>query len=212
MAHRNFLFDLDGTLVDSQRGIVEAAAQAVAAVLPGRPIPDLRPFIGPPIREIFRRSLGIDDPVLLARLTARYRSAYDEEGYKFATLYDGVGAVLRTLADRRLSCCIVTNKPIVPTERMLVHLGIRAFFSDVAAPDSEQPHFDSKAQMVRALLERAGLLREDSVLIGDSEDDAQAAFETGISFMAVAYGYGSATQGSRYPCIAKIVHISQILN
>ena len=57
MAITQLIFDLDGTLVDSFPGIAFSASAALAQTLPGRKAPDFMPFIGPPIREIFRRAL-----------------------------------------------------------------------------------------------------------------------------------------------------------
>ena len=66
------LFDLDGTLVDSLPGITWAARAALAEVQPGSELPDLRPLLGPPIREIFLRVLPDALPAMLTALEREF--------------------------------------------------------------------------------------------------------------------------------------------
>ena len=90
MAITQLFFDLDGTLVDSFPGISFSAAAALAQALPGRKVPDFLPFIGPPIREIFRRALPENDPGILAHLEQSFRTSYNSEGWRKTRAYPGV--------------------------------------------------------------------------------------------------------------------------
>jgi phosphoglycolate phosphatase len=75
------LFDLDGTLVDSLPGIAFSVDAAIAeSGLPVRRT-DLRPLIGPPIREIFRQLLPQADALHLSSLEAAFRTSYDTGGW-----------------------------------------------------------------------------------------------------------------------------------
>lgn len=201
---------MDGTLVDSHAGIASAAAEAVLAVLPQVPVPDFRPWIGPPIGEIFRRALKIDDRDVIERLCLRYREAYDDRGCLNARLYDGVLDTLRHLEASGVVCCIVTNKPKLPTERMLSHLGIGGYFRHVVCPDSAQPRHPDKSAAIRALVGSVPLNADETVLVGDSTDDALAARECGVSFIAATYGYGGLAP-SRLEKAAHITNLIQLL-
>jgi phosphoglycolate phosphatase len=184
------LVDLDGTLIDSFPGIAFAIRTAVEFVLPSRSLQDVRSFIGPPIREIYRKLLGEQPPEIEDELIRIYRSVYDSEGWRQSFLYQGVGETLRELACRNVPCFVVTNKPRVPTEKILMKLNLHARLTKTVCRDSQDPVFASKAEMTAYLVEEYRLDSSLSCFVGDSEDDAYAAEACGIPFYAAAYGYG----------------------
>jgi len=187
---RALIFDLDGTLVDSMPGIAYAAEAAWAAVQPGPPCPALRPFIGPPIRAMFQRALPAAEPATLDALERAFRTAYDTEGWRRTTVYPGVHETLARLTGLGVRCFGVTNKPGLPTQRILDHCGLRPFFGAFLSPDARTPRFASKAEAVAALLAEHSLARTQTALMGDTSDDAQAAATCGLRFIAFTGGYG----------------------
>jgi phosphoglycolate phosphatase len=209
---KNYIFDLDGTLVDSYAGVVWAATQAVATVLPERQLPDLRPFIGPPIDQIFRRALALGNDARVPELVAAYRQLYDTEGYLNGVVYEGVISTLEWLKAKGASCFVVTNKPSLPTRRMLAHLRLADFFAEVCSPDCAGNSLGRKPETVAALLRRHQLARESSLLVGDSMDDAEAAAENGVAFAAVAYGYGNAAEQTLWPIARTLQEFSAVLD
>ena len=118
----NLIFDLDGTLLDSFPGIAYSAQEAMAQVLPGRKAPDFRPFIGPPIREIYRRALGETDEGILRQLEQAYRASYDFEGWRQTRTYPDVTETLQRLIEQDFICFVLTNKPRLPTLKILENL------------------------------------------------------------------------------------------
>ena len=78
----NILLDLDGTLVDSWPGIEYASQVAVRATLPGKVMPELRPYMGPPIREMFRQALQEESVEVIIELERQFRASYDGEGWR----------------------------------------------------------------------------------------------------------------------------------
>jgi phosphoglycolate phosphatase len=207
----NYIFDLDGTLVDSHAGIAVAATSAVVQTLPGRAVPDFRPFIGPPIREIFLKALGDLESDVLNDLIITYREHYDNAGCLQARLYDGVRSTLDVLQSRGSRLFIVTNKPALPTSRMLDKLQLKNYFTGVVSPDSRSPSLPNKTEAVLYLIDRFKINVPESVIVGDSVDDAKAAFEGNIPFLAAAYGYGSAHQQKDWPVQRVVVSFSEIL-
>ncbi len=183
-------FDLDGTLVDSAPGIQYGVAAAWNAVRPGPPCPDVRPLMGPPVREMFRRALPGAPEAMLAALERAFRAAYDGEGWKRTVPFAGVLPTLSVLNARGLACFGVTNKPQVPTQRILVHCGLAEHFRAFRSPDSRQPAFASKAEATQALLGEHGLAPAAACLVGDTVDDARAAQACGLRFFAFSGGYG----------------------
>ena len=184
------IFDLDGTLVDSLPGIEYAAEMAWAAVQPGPPCPSLRPLIGPPIREMFHRALPGAEATTLDALERAFRVAYDTDGWRRTTVYQGVLETLARLAEMGVRCFGVTNKPSLPTQRILDHCGLRPYFTAFLSPDGREPRFASKADMVAVLLAEHDLDRARTVLMGDTLDDPRAAAACGLPFVQFMGGYG----------------------
>jgi phosphoglycolate phosphatase len=207
---KNIIFDLDGTLVDSAPGIVEAASLAVTEVLPGRALPDFRLFIGPPIREILVAAMGELDSGQLDRLQACYRKAYDERGCANARPFPGVLTALAALRQTGCHLFVLTNKPRRPTETMLAHLHLAGFFQAVMALDSNGTPFRSKSEAARALGAAQTLAPEETVLVGDSLDDARAAADCSFAFIAVRFGYGTAHSQTAYPIRAVAEDFAQV--
>lgn len=192
IAIRHALFDLDGTLVDSLPGIAWSVQEALRANGLAPLSQDLRPLIGPPIRDILAAVSGAADPALLDRLEAGFRSSYDSEGWRRTVCQEAVPDMLWRLLTAGVALWVVTNKPAVVTGRILRELKIGAFFKEIACRDSRTPPFGSKVEILRDLLARRGLDRARCLLIGDTAEDWKAAEVAGIACAIVPHGYGAA--------------------
>jgi phosphoglycolate phosphatase len=189
------LFDLDGTLVDSLPGISHSFSRALNLVLPHATLPNIRPFIGPPIREIFQRALnGAANSQDLDALELEFRRSYDADGWQLSVPYPGVIDGITALVNSGVDCYVVTNKPAIPTHRILNHFGLSALFQEVVTRESRTPHFTSKREATRDLANRLSGPRSQILFIGDSTDDAEAAKACGFRFAAADYGFGNVSQ------------------
>lgn len=184
------IFDLDGTLVDSLPGIEYSIRIALRQILPNREFADLRQRIGPPIRTMFRQKFTDIDDETLDKLERTFRHSYDDAGWQKTLAYDGVTSTLARLAELGLKSFVVTNKPCISTRRILEHLQLTRFFTDIVTPDSKSPPFKSKSEAAACLLTDYSLDARQTWLIGDTEDDALAAQASGMPFLAVTFGYG----------------------
>jgi len=184
------IFDLDGTLVDSLPGISQAIQKAVAEVTPGADVPELSCFLGPPVREVFRRALAIEDEGLLGRLEGSFRRHYDGGDWMQTRTFPGAPETLGALRTAGCRLFVVTNKPRLPTERILRHLKLWDRFEAVVTPASREPFYESKSAAAADLQRQRGFAAEEALMVGDSEDDAQAAQFCGFWFAAITFGYG----------------------
>lgn len=190
MRIENIIFDLDGTLVDSLPGIEYASRCAVDSVCPYRGSFELRPFIGPPIRDIFHRIFPDIEGNVLESLVKEFRKAYDNGGWQQTVLFDGVKDTFIKLENLKIRNYLVTSKPNLPTEKILDLLKIRNHFVDVVCPDSIIPSFPSKSDAMVCLIAKHGLDHERTLSVGDTNEDKVAAKTCGIRFVAASYGYG----------------------
>lgn len=199
-----FIFDLDGTLIDSRIGIEESIREAAAhhgASLIGR---DITTAIGPPIREIVRRLLPMLEPAVVDAIATSYRKVYDGGGCLRAALFPGVAELLTKLIKAGKRCFVVTNKPALPAKLLLGHFAIDRHFEVISSPDDPAAPFSDKADAVAHLLHGKSIDSSTACVIGDAVDDARAAFVNQVAFVAAAYGYGEAQKQQQFP----ITHIA----
>ena len=136
---RAVVFDLDGTLVDSARGIAAAVNRALSD-LNHAPLTDAKvtSFIGngvPVLIERVRGACGIN-PVLQDTLLASFRRHYEADPLALTALFPGVSEALSDLSDRGYRLAVCTNKPERPTHLMLEGLGLDGVFETVVGGDT----------------------------------------------------------------------------
>ena len=184
------VFDVDGTLVDSQALILGAMTQAMEGV--GLPALD---------REQVLSIVGLSLPIAVATLlpyqpearqnevVAGYRAAFmsrrmDDE----AALYPGARACLDALAGRDdLLLGIATGKSRRGLDAMLDHHGLRGRFVTLQTADNH-PSKPSPA-MLLAACDEAGVDPAKAVMIGDTSFDMQMALNAGTAALGVGWGY-----------------------
>jgi phosphoglycolate phosphatase len=198
-ATSSVFFDLDGTLVDSLPGIEYAVDSALAEWRLARTEP-LRERIGPPIRSILQSVVGEATEEQLDRVERAFRTAYDSTGWRRTAPQAGAAEMLERLHAAGFLLFVVTNKPLDATEKILGLLGLRRYFREVLARNSVTPSFASKGQMIRVLLDRHALAPRDSLMVGDTGEDARAAAEAGIRAVIMAHGYGTGSELSGVSC------------
>jgi phosphoglycolate phosphatase len=184
--------DLDGTLVDSVPGIEVSLAHALAAAgVPAR-VADWRPFIGPPVRQVVAAALPDLEGATLDRIVGHFRDHYDAQGCEASVPWDGVSETLRDLHDRGHPLYIVTNKPALPTGRIVAFNGWSDLFRAVVAGD--RPYAPSPGQAFTKADRTARLVAEQrltgGLFVGDGVDDAEAADRVGARFLLAGWGYG----------------------
>jgi phosphoglycolate phosphatase len=181
------LFDLDGTLIDSIPGIEFSVDSAISEL--GLPVreSDLRPLIGPPIREIFGHLLPQLGEQQLWNLEAAFRVSYDSSGWQKTVLYENVALILEKLSRAGVRLFVVTNKPTFATGRILEALGISHFFETVLCRDGRMPYFTSKSEMLKDLMHASNLQSDNCLYIGDTYDDYQAGMESGVQVVIVRH-------------------------
>lgn len=188
------LLDLDGTLSDSEPGILRSLQWACEQE--GFPTPteaEVRSVIGPPF-EIGLPSIGIPDDAL-ERVVNRYRERYTAIGAYENTLYDGILEMLDELASLGLSLSIATAKPEETAHPILDYFGISDRF-EVRAGASLTSERRTKAQVIDHALHELEIhadpdLIDHVIMIGDRDHDVHGAMHHGITCIGVMWGYGS---------------------
>ena len=183
------VFDLDGTLVDSADDIIECLQQAFATTGISLAMPLTRSHIGPPLTEIIRtvRS-GIGDESVAAVVEA-FRTLYDNGTQQKTVLKNGVSNVLSKLSSMGIDLYVATNKPIVPTIKILNKYGLDIFV-DVVTPDSTATNNLDKSGMLAHLRRTWAIDPDGCLMVGDTSSDVYAARNCGIKSVVLLDGYG----------------------
>jgi phosphoglycolate phosphatase len=187
------IFDLDGTVWDSEPGIVASLAHTLERLdLPVPPASELVPHIGPPL-HLMLADLGvpadrIDDGV------AAYRERYLASGVFESSLYPGIESVLGALADRGVRLATATSKGEVPTATMLDHFGLRPYFEVVGAATMDGTATTKTEVLARALAALGHPHPALCRMVGDRHYDVVGAARFDIPCIGAAWGYGGAEE------------------
>lgn len=185
------LFDLDGTLTDSQEGIFNSLEYALNYY--GIQVEDrstLRPFLGPPLADMFMKTCGFDRAKALEAVE-KYREYFNVKGLYENRVYPGIPKLLDTLKARGCSLLVATSKPEEFSRIILTHFGLASRFDFIggATMDDSRVH---KADVIRYVLDHCGITDPSTaVMVGDRENDIQGAKANGIDSIGALYGYGS---------------------
>jgi phosphoglycolate phosphatase len=185
----HILFDLDGTLVDSQKGIINSITSAVVTL--GYPMPSpgsLRWVLGPPIRQNLARILGTDDTAKIEAGTKLYREHYSTNGVFEAEVYSGIFPLLEELKSKK-RLFVVTAKPEPSARQMMDHLGLTGYFDGIYGSQLDGT-FSDKSKLLAHMLEKHRIPSNTAVMIGDRNHDIIAAKKNGVKSVGILYGYG----------------------
>ena len=184
------LFDLDGTLIDSEPGITATLRYAFAQIGAELPPPDvLRSWIGPPFWQSFPSVLG-DDPTRIEAAIEHYRVRFEQVGWSEHAVYSGIAELIAELMREQRTLAIVTTKPQSQAQTIIDHLPFGAAFMRVYGPDINGRHC-AKADMIAQALSDLGVQAEDAVMIGDRHFDIEGARANGVRALGVGWGFGS---------------------
>ena len=183
------LFDLDGTLIHSEAGIVGSMRYAFERMGLAPPPDDvLRTWIGPPLRQTFPTVVG-DDPARLEEAVLHYSDRFDSLGWAEHEVYPGIAELIETLAGTGVRLAIVTTKVLPRAQRIVDHLPFGKHFTRVYAPTGEGRHSE-KAEMIAQALADFGVAPAHAVMIGDRHFDIEGARANRVRSIGVAWGFG----------------------
>lgn len=187
------IFDLDGTVWDSEEGIVgslEHTFSSFGIEAPERSV--LTANVGPPL-QLMLAELGIPAD-LVDDATLRYRERYVEWGAYQAALYPGVLAAIDTIAESGHRLATATSKGEGPTRQMLEHFGITERFEVIGAASMDTSAITKSAVLERTLDALAHPDADECWMVGDRSYDVTGSATFGIPCIGVLWGYGSESE------------------
>ena len=191
----NIIWDLDGTLIDSSTEIKQSLELAVnkSGLDVSRQI---KPFIiGPTVDNILRESFPTDimTDVLINKIIVAFREIYDNSDFEQTKPFPGIESIVYNT--EKFIHHIVTNKPDMPTKRILNKLNWSKYITSVTTPYSNSNAFNkkirSKHELFMDILAKSKTEVSLFVGIGDMETDCKAAKGNNIVAVGVLWGSGT---------------------
>ena len=186
-----FIFDLDGTLLDTLGDLAASVNYALRTHgMPEHSIDDVRRFVGNGVRKLMERAIpeGTANPDFEATF-ATFREYYMQHSLDTTRPYDGISETLIELKARGCRLAVVSNKMMAATQELCRH-----FFQDtieVAIGENEAQGIRKKPapDTVFAALQSLGVEKDNAVYVGDSDVDIQTAANAGLPCISVLWGF-----------------------
>ena len=196
---RAFIFDLDGTLIDSLEDIGQACNDVLASHgYPVHPLPKYRYYVGRGFQKLVGDALPVGEAARLSSddlsaLIAEARAQYGKNMCVRTKPYEGITKALLALADQGHPLAVLSNKP----DDLTVEL-VRRYFPDVPFAQIRggregvplKPEADAPLDMLRQM----SVLPSASFYVGDSNVDIFTARNAGMTSIGVAWGFRGADE------------------
>lgn len=192
---RAAIVDLDGTMVDTLGDFDVALNAALKDVhRPTVSRADIEHMVGKGSAHLIRSALlhgglGADDAARVQpEVWVRYQAHYLDINGRHSTVYPGVVEGLTALRERGLALACLTNKPLNFARPLLQAKGLADFFAHVFGGDSFERTKPDPLPL-RKTCEALGTAPAQTLMVGDSQNDAAAARAAGCPVVLVTYGY-----------------------
>lgn len=189
--YKYLLFDLDGTITDSEAGITRCVEYALNYFgIQVKDLHELSPFIGPPLLDSFKDFYNFtDEQAVIA--TEKYRERYTDKGIYENKLYPGIKELLAQAEQQGKTVILATSKPEIFARRILDYFELSNYFSFIAGSGLDGS-LHTKTDVINYILQSNNITDLDTVvMIGDRKHDIIGAKDAGIDSIGVLYGFGN---------------------
>ncbi len=188
-----FMFDLDGTLLDTLDDLADAGNAMLASLgLPGHAVAAYQQFVGDGIELLVRRALPAArrDDRTVALGVARVREHYAAGWSRKTRVYDGIPELLDYLAGRQVALTVLSNKPDEFTRAMVAHYFQAWPVAAVRGATAGQPRKPDPGQAL-AIAAELGLGPASFWYLGDTATDMLTARAAGMYAVGALWGFRS---------------------
>lgn len=183
------IFDLDGTLVDSRKDIVEAVNFTLKKTALQEKCPEeIISYVGTGVEDLLKKSLGEKNNRLLKKAVSIFEKYYKKHFLNNTVLYPNVKEALGHFKDKRKA--IVTNRKYEFALDILKALGIFGYFESVIGGDNLGCMKPSSCPLNNMMKFYNIEDKDRAIMVGDMDIDILAAKAAGIASCAVTYGIG----------------------
>lgn len=188
-----FIFDLDGTLLNTIQDLCAAVNYALGSCgWPQRTQQECLQFVGNGAAKLLERSLppGKQTPAEINKLRPFFEKYYNGHLSDFTTPYPGIEQTLRILAARGNLLAVASNKYHIATQKIIAHFFPETAFVAVLGQREGVPTKPNPA-IVQEILQQTHTPKEQCICVGDSDVDMQTARNAGVRACGVTWGFRS---------------------
>ena len=181
------LFDLDGTLVDSSKGVAEATNYALTSLgYKSRPLEQIARFIGYPLEDMF--ASFCDGP--MDQLKAAFQKKAATVMKELTQPMPGASEAVVSLFEAGFRLAIATTKYTIHTEGIVSKFRWNEYFSALASGD-EVSRVKPAPDIVRLALDKLGAHPDTAVMVGDTINDILSARAAGVEVISIKSPFGN---------------------
>lgn len=185
----NILFDFDGTLFDTSKGVLKSFDNVIGFYNLQVKKSDYRKMMGPPLEESFLSILKLPKSEI-ENAIQKYREYYSEHGIFELDEYEGVEKLLLDLRATGKKLFVATSKPEFFAKKILSKFEMLHFFEFVGGADLHERKRVKKTDVIKYVLENNELKPENCLMVGDREYDIKGANHFGIASCGILWGFG----------------------
>lgn len=191
MMYNTYIFDLDGTLLDTLQDLAASCNYALRwADMPERSMEEVRKFVGNGVKKLMERAVpgGMDNP-RFDETYQTFRKHYMVHNLDTTKAYPGIMQLLAALHKEHRNMAVVSNKFYAATQDLCRH-----FFGDyiqVAIGERENIRKKPAPDTVTEALKQLGVSAQNAIYVGDSDVDIETARNCGMPCASVLWGFRS---------------------
>lgn len=208
---KNVLIDLDGTLINSKKGIILSLNYALLTA--GYDLivnEEMNWLIGPPIRESLKKIIGNNDKNKIEEIYLHYRNHYSEIGLYESNVFPEIEYTVNKLRQAKYKIYLATAKPTIYAKKILNHLKLEDYFHEIYGSELNGIRAN-KEELIKYILNIEKLVPSESIMIGDTEHDVFSSKKNNMKSIFVEYGYGENNENILYNADYKIKNFKELL-
>ena len=191
ITYNTYIFDLDGTLLDTLTDLAASTNYALRTHgMPEHTIDEVRRFVGNGVRKLMERAVpdGTDNP-LFDEAFATFRQHYMEHSLDTTRPYEGVPEMLAALKAKGCHLAVVSNKMMAATQELCRHFFPETIEVAIGENEAEGIRKKPAPDTVIAALRQLGVGEEGAVYVGDSDVDIDTARNSNLPCINVLWGF-----------------------
>ena len=191
MTYRTYIFDLDGTLLDTLGDLAASVNYALRQHgMPERSLDEVRRFVGNGVRKLMERAVpqGPDNP-LFDETFATFRQYYMNHSLDMTKPYEGIPETLTELKKRGCRLAVVSNKMMAATQALCRHFFLDTIEVAIGEHEADGIRKKPAPDTVFVALHELGVGKDEAVYVGDRDVDIVTAATAGLPCISVLWGF-----------------------
>lgn len=194
--HNTLFFDFDGTIADSEQGIVNGIKYMIERLGVNELTPaQYRDWIGPSLAYSINKYFPkIDEPGVRHAIHL-YQEYYTDKGIFELDLYKGVPETLAQLQGQGYTLAVASSKPELMIERIIDHFDMRQLFTGgLYGASMDERTRVTKTDVLAYAIQETGADKARSLMIGDRFTDIEGGRNNRVQTLGVTYGFGDRSE------------------